>query len=177
MAETTERDTAIETVEEFLAHALALETEAAEGYEEVGDSMAVHNNPEVAELFHRFARNGRKHAEQVRALAEGMTLPKIAPWDFKWGEHASPETSSRDRVHYLMTSAQALALALRAERSAHAFYAGVAESSPNAKVRKIAAEFAEEEADHVRMLTEWIEAHPAPHRDWDEDLDPLAMPE
>lgn len=177
MAETSAPDTAIATVEEFLAHALALETEAAEGYEEVGDSMAVHNNPEVAELFHGFARNGRKHADQVRTLAEGKSLPKIAPWDFKWGDDASPETPSRDRLHYLMTPAQALALALRAERGAQTFYAGVAESSPNAEVRALAAEFAAEEAEHVRLLTDWIEKHPAPERDWDEDLDPPSMPE
>jgi hypothetical protein len=44
----------IDTVELFLAHALTLENEAADGYQEIGDSMVVHNNPEVAALFSRW---------------------------------------------------------------------------------------------------------------------------
>ena len=48
VAEEMNETRGIDTVEAFLAHALTLENEAAEGYQEIGDSMAVHNNPEVA---------------------------------------------------------------------------------------------------------------------------------
>lgn len=177
MTEPVEDHPVIESLEEFLAHALALEIEAADTYQEIGDSMAVHHNIEVADLFHQFARYGRKHAEEVRSQAAGLTLPHIPPWEFKWPGFDSPETAAQDRVHYLMTSTQALALAMRAERSAHAFYAAVAETSPSAEVREMAEAFAAEEADHVRQLTEWIKAHPAPDRSWAEDPDPPAMPE
>jgi rubrerythrin len=177
VSQETKTPVEITTVEEFLAHALTLETEAAEGYQEIGDSMQVHNNPEVAELFFRFARYGRKHADEVRALAEGLTLPHIAPWEFVWEGGESPETPSMDKVHYLMTPAQALRLAMRAERHAHAFYASLAETSRSPRIRELAAEFATEEAEHVRLLTEWVKKYPDPDKDWDFDPDPPGMPE
>lgn len=168
----------IDSVEVFLAHALTLENEAAAGYQEIGEAMSVHNNPEVSELFARFGRYGRKHAEEVEALAEGMTLPHIAPWDFVWENGESPEAPSMDKVHYLMTPLQALKLAIRAERQAHDFYASVAAASENARVRELAAEFAAEEAEHVQILAGWIKKYPdADREDWDFDPDPPGMPE
>lgn len=177
MSEATQAQPEIKTVEDFLAHALTLETEAANGYEEIGDAMEVHNNPETAELFHRFAKYCRKHAEEVRSLAAGKTLPQIAPWDFVWKDQDAPEAPSAANAHYKMTTLQALALAMRAERQARDFYRAVAESAINDEVRKMAIEFAEEEAEHVRMLREWMKAHPKPEKDWDYDPDPPSIPE
>lgn len=167
----------IATVEEFLAHALTLETEAVEGYQEIGDSMAVHNNQQVADLFYTFASYGRKHASEVRSLAESLTLPHISPWDFAWEDGASPETPGIDKAHYMMTPAQALALALRAEQQAHDFYASVARSTEVERIRELASEFAAEEAEHVRLLKEWIAKNPEPDTTWDYDPDPPGMPE
>ena len=39
------------TVEEFMAHAWAMEAEAAERYEELAEQMLAHHNGEVAALF------------------------------------------------------------------------------------------------------------------------------
>ena len=50
------------TVALFLAHAIALEVEAAERYEELADVMEVHNNPEVAALFRQMSEFSRRHA-------------------------------------------------------------------------------------------------------------------
>lgn len=167
----------IDTVELFLAHALTLENEAADGYQEIGDSMAVHNNPEVAALFFQMAKYGRMHADEVKGLAAGLTLPHIPPWEYAWQDGESPESPSMDKVHYMMRPAQALALALRAERQAHGFYASVAETSKLHRIRDLAAQFASEEAEHVRLLTEWIAKYPDPDQHWDFDPDPPAMPE
>lgn len=168
----------IHTVEEFLAHALTLENEAAAGYQEIGDSMAVHNNPKVAELFYKFAKYGRMHADEVRSLAEGLSLPHIAPWDFIWEDGESPEAPAAEDVHYMMTPTQALQLALQAERHAHNFYAAVAKASQDEKIRGLASEFAAEEAEHVRLLTEWIKHYPTTvDANWDFDPDPPSMPE
>lgn len=167
----------IDTVELFLAHALTLENEAAEGYQEIGDSMTVHNNPEVAALFFQMAKYGRMHADEVRELAAGLELPHIPPWEFAWQDGESPEAPSMDKVHYLMRPAQALALALRAERQAHSFYASLATAAKLPRIRELASQFAEEEAEHVRLLTEWIARYPDPDQNWDYDPDPPAMPE
>lgn len=167
----------IDSVELFLAHALTLENEAANGYQEIGDSMAVHNNPEVAGLFFQMAKYGRLHAEEVRGLAAGLVLPHIPPWEFTWEDGESPEAPSMDKVHYMMRPAQALALALRAERQAHDFYSAVSRASKLERVRELATQFAAEEAEHVRLLNEWIKKYPDPDQNWDFDPDPPEMPE
>lgn len=169
--------TRIDTVELFLAHALTLENEAADGYQEIGDSMAVHNNPEVAGLFFQMATYGRMHADEVRGLATGLELPHIPPWEYSWEDGESPESPSMDKVHYMMQPAQALTLAMKAERQAHAFYAGVAEATSNPRIRELASQFAAEEAGHVRLLGEWIARYPPADDNWDYDPDPPAMPE
>ncbi|HYN39023.1 MAG TPA: ferritin family protein [Rhodospirillales bacterium] len=177
MTEKTRDVSGINTVELFLAHALTLENEAADGYQEIGDSMAVHNNPEVAGLFFQMAKYGRLHADEVRGLAAGLVLPHIPPWEYAWEDGESPEAPSMDKVHYMMRPAQALTLALRAERQAHGFYASVAAITTDARIREMAAQFAAEEAEHVRLLTEWIRKYPDPDHNWDFDPDPPAMPE
>ena len=84
----------IEDVAEFLVHAIALERESVERYEELADSMETHNNPEVARLFRKLAHFGEKHAAEIEHHAEGMELPQIPPWDFKWSTPESPEAGN-----------------------------------------------------------------------------------
>jgi len=171
--------TIIETAEELLAHALALETEAAERYEEIADNLEVHNNPEVAELFRKLAKYGRMHAAEVEEMSKGMDLPHIAPWEFKWSTETgeSPEAPPTEDIHYMMTPYQALHVAHSVESQAQKFYAGVAESSPDDQTKKIAAEFADEEQEHVDLLVEWLKKYPKPEKDWDYDPDPPMMHE
>lgn len=168
---------AIETVEEFLAHSVALENEMAERYDELADSLEVHNNPDTAEHFRKLAGFGYKHAEEMKAHAAGKEIPKIAPWDFKWGGGPSPEAASLDGMHYMMTPYHALELARDAEAAAQEFYTQVADGTSNNKVRKLAREFAEEEGEHVVLVNEWIAKLPEPEEGWDEDPDPPNMPE
>jgi len=167
----------INSVEVFLAHALTLENEAADGYQEIGDSMAVHNNPKVAAMFFKMAKYGRLHAAEVRELAAELTLPHIAPWEFAWQDGNSPEAPSMANVDYMIRPAEALALALRAEQQAHDFYAAVAGASEDPRIRELAAQFAGEEAEHVRLLSEWIAKVPAGDGTADFDPDPPASPE
>lgn len=177
MTEDTRISGEINSVEVFLAHALMLENEAADGYEEIGESMDVHNNPEVAALFLQMAKYGRMHAASVQELAQGLELPHIAPWDFAWQDGHSPEAPSMAHVHYMIQPAEALALALRAEEQAHDFYAAVASASTMPRVRELAAQFAAEEAEHVRLLKEWINKVPPAVGNGHFDPDPPASPE
>jgi rubrerythrin len=151
---------ALKTVEDFLAHALALESEVAEKYEEIADSMSIHNNHTVAELLHKLARASQKHAAEMHARTEGKTLPNIAPWDFQWGDANSPETPSMDDADYRMSPRNALMLARAAEIQAQNYYTSVADSSPNPTVRNLALEFAYEEAEHVDLVNNLIEQYP-----------------
>lgn len=169
----------IESVPELLVHALELEHESAERYRLIAETMTVHHNAEAADLFRRMADMSDAHACEVIARAEGLLLPEIAPWDFKWGCPGSPEAHCLDEeeVSYLMTPQQALQLALHNEIRGRDFYAHVASSSSSPRVRAIAGEMAEEEGEHVDLLKGWIAA-----QDWAApqapiDLDPPNMPE
>ncbi len=167
----------IESIAEFLAHAEALELESVESYEQLADSMEVHNNPEIAKLFRKLAHFGEKHAQEVTELAKGMTLPEISPWDFKWSTPDSPENASMDEAHYLMDTHQALEIALINEIQGQQFYASVAATTSNDEVRKLASEFAGEEAEHVALLKQWQANLGNPDALPLDDLDPPNIPE
>lgn len=164
----------IASLEEFLAHALTLEREAWERYQELADVMVVHNNTRLADLFQRLAGFSEQHAGEVSQHAAGLTLPQIQPWEFKWIDAEGPETGGHDGTHYLMTPLEALRYALHNEIRGRDYYALVAGRSPNEAVRPLAAEFAAEETEHVRLLEDWIARTPATEPL--DDLDPPHEP-
>ena len=164
--------TPIESLEEFLAHASALELESVERYEELADAMEVHNNPEVAELFRKLAEFGQKHADEVSLMSSNLELPNLPPWEFKWLTPESPESALIEDAHYLMNSHQALDMAIHNEQRGQEFYAKVAETSPNPDVRELAASFAQEEQEHLDLLKEWRSNLGKRDRRSQDDLDP-----
>ncbi len=167
----------IESLAEFLAHALELEVESAERYRELADNMRVHNNPEVSELFRKLAHYGDTHAAEVEQRAAGFELPYISPWDFKWSCPEAPESPCMEDAHYMMTKCQALELALHNEIRGRDFYAQVANGSSDPAVREAAAEMAAEEDTHVNMLREWVAREACVTEKRPLDLDPPHMPE
>jgi rubrerythrin len=162
-------------MDEFLAHAHALESEVAERYREIADAMEVHNNPEVAALFRELAEQSAKHGREVLEYAH-KPLPHVAPWAFRWGDNEAPETPTMSDVHYLMKPFHALSMARRAESQAQDFYARVATDSHAEAIRDLAKEFATEESQHVATLDRWLKKYPKPASDWDFDPDPPGIP-
>jgi len=161
----------------FLAYSVVMEEEAAERHDELADVMDVHNNPDVAATFRKLAHYSRLHAREIREQSATLELPKIAPWDFEWEGGEPPETADSDEVHYLMNRAQALRLAMENEQRAHDFYAEISREAPNAEVRKLAAEFAAEEREHLDLLIAWREKIPESEDEPLIDPDPAHMPE
>jgi len=159
----------------FLAHALALETEAAERYAELADVMEVHNNPEVAELFRQMSDFSQLHADSVRQRAIGHLLPRLQSWDYRWNTPEPPEVGETQATHYLMTPWHALSFALDNERRGHDYYAGKAADGDDPELRVLAAEFAAEESEHVATLERWLGRTPKPALDWAEDPDPASV--
>jgi rubrerythrin len=166
----------IQTVEELLAHALALEQEAVERYGELADQMDVHNNPEVSGLFARMSSIEKIHVEKIKERAQGMDLPHIPPWEYKWLDFEPPEQVPETEVHYLMTPFHALSLALAAEERGYAFYQHVKNVIQDDAGRALAEELAEEELEHVSLMKKWLAKYPEPDSDWNEDPDPPVMP-
>ena len=167
----------IRDMDTFLAYSIALEEEAAERHDELADMMEVHNNPEVAKTFRKLAHFSRLHAQEVRDRATGRNLPAIAPWDFGWEDMEGPETGNIDEVNYLMHTAQALHIAMGNEKRAHDFYDAISRDSPDTGVRSLAAEFAEEEQEHLKLLEKWLDECPNRDEEMPYDPDPPHTPE
>jgi len=161
----------------FLAYSVALEEEAAERHDELADMMEVHNNPDVAETFRKLARYSRLHAQEIRDRSRGSDLPRIAPWDFGWESMEGPETADIGEVNYLMNTARALNIAMGNEQRAHDFYFAISEESPDPEVRAVAAEFADEEREHLGLLEKWLAKLPDAGDETPFDPDPPHMPE
>lgn len=160
----------------FLAHSIALETEAGDRYEELADVMEVHNNPDIAELFRQMSEFSRKHADSVRERAEAhQPLPRLKSWEYRWNAPEPPEVGDFSATHYLMTPFHALQFALANERRGWEYYGTMATDSTNAELRQLARDFAEEEADHVRQLEQWMIKVERPAKDWADDPDPAAV--
>ena len=168
---------AIDDMNTFLAYAITLEEEAADRYDELADALDTHNNPEVARAFRTLARFSRQHAEEIITLAADRDLPNIAPWDYAWEDNEAPETTSMDAVHYLMNTAHALDIAMANELRAHDFYYHISQDTRDTEIKKLAAEFALEEKEHLALLKQWIEKCPDSTEDWRFDPDPANMPE
>lgn len=174
---TEQQNQIIETIPEFLTHALELEEESVAHYHELADSMEVHNNRQVAELFRTLARYSEEHAAEVRQRAEGMELHKIAPWDFKWACPGAPESGCMEEADYLMTPCEALRTAWYNEVRGRDFYAHVAATTSDEKVRDLAEEMAQEEDGHVLMLCDWLARIKDDCASVEDDLDPPNIPE
>jgi len=165
----------IGSIDELMAYAYALELEASERYADFADAMEMHNNREVAELFRKLARIENRHAEQV--LEEmGWASPPPAPHGgYKWEGFEAPETGDVTELHYLMQPYHALQIALHNERRAYVFFGGLVKAASNAKVRKVAMEMEQEEAEHVRLIEEWLKRTPKPDANWSIDPDPPVL--
>jgi hypothetical protein len=172
-------DAAIDTPGGFLVHALELKHDAAEHYAQLADSMEVHHNPRAATLFRVLAAASDALARSIAAHAKGMTLPRIAPWEMRWNGRGGPESDdcAGNEVSYRMTAAQAIGLALHNEQRAQQFFAAVALHAGNARVRRLAAEMRDKEAEHVAMLEQMLAQQQAePGHMVADDLDPPHMP-
>ncbi len=144
----------------FLAHACALEEDAANRFADLSEAMKTYGNLDVASFFGKMAEFSRLHLADARKRSGFRDLPALAPEDFQWPEGESPEAASMEGSHYLMTVEYALELALDSERRGLAFYADVAATTTDPEVRMMAQEFAAEEAEHVAELESWAKRFP-----------------
>jgi rubrerythrin len=161
-----------ETMEEFMAFALAMEREAVDRYTDFADTMETHNNREVAAMFRTMAGYEAKHAAQIMAemgWTEATRLPEV---QLNWPGFEAPETVPFDEVHYLMRPYHALKIALAAEERAERFFAELARVTSSDSVRRAAQEMQAEEAEHAQMVKQWMTKVPTPERNWAEDPDP-----
>ena len=161
----------INSVAEFFAQALAIETEASERYEMLADQMEVHNNKEITAIFRKMATIEAKHRDEIVRRA-GNALVEGRPANFSWLGPDGPEVIDLEDVHYLMTPYRALMLARFNEERAVKYFEDIAAAATDPEIAKFAAEMAEDERNHVAWVDKWLEDYKPDDPDWAEDPDP-----
>ena len=150
----------IASVEEFYAHALAIEREAAERYEEFAAWFADRGDEVLAGLCRNLACFEREHYSQLVRGCALLTIPAIDPAAYQWLGDAPPETGARELFFRAAQPRHILEIALGAELRARDFFVQVARTSPSQAVRELAAIMAAEEAEHVAWVRQAIEYSP-----------------
>lgn len=146
----------MKSVEEFLVYAARLEQEAALRFDELADAATSFENSEVAEFFRQMADYSRMHLEEARKRGGFHDLPEIPPGEFDWPQLESPEAAAIWAADPQMDVSSALRVALDAETNGLAFYQGVLDATDDPEIKAMAAEFVEEEAEHVAAIKRWI---------------------
>ena len=164
----------IASTAEFMVHAYAMETEAAERYAEFADAMETHNNLEVAELFRKLSRIEQRHADQILEQM-GWKQSPVSAAGYRWEGVEGPETADPTELHYLMQPYHALQIALLNEKRARDFFANLAKVTKDKGVKAGALEMREEEEEHVSLIQEWLKRTPKPDANWQADQDPPVL--
>jgi rubrerythrin len=162
----------IVSVGDLLALAHQIEADAVARYTELAEQMQTHNNQDLVKVFRDLARAEGIHAEEIRKMAGDVDLTAQAQRLARWEMGDSPEQADLGAAHYLMTPWHALQLALAGEERALAFFTSVLDSAKDKKIKEMAAEFVEEEAEHVNLVHRLLRKYPKPPDSWADDADP-----
>jgi rubrerythrin len=163
----------ISNLNDLLAVAYKIEIDAVERYNVLADQMETHNNPELVKVFRDLARAEGIHGEEIRRLAGEFDVVSYAGQIANFASD-SPEEAELAGAHYKMTPWHALQLSLAGEKRALAYFTSIVETAKDPKVKAMAAELVEEEAEHVNLVNRLLRRYPAPIDSWNEDLDPPA---
>jgi rubrerythrin len=131
-----------------LAH--ALEAEAARRYRNLAAQMRRREETRLAELFDFLAGIEEKHAAQI----VGRAVEALGGWDAtQFIALDVPETFDAEAGNSRrLTPYRALAIAVRNEERAFAFYTYVAADAPDETSRRLAEELAKDELAHAFLL-------------------------
>ena len=161
----------ISNLNDLLAIAYRIEIDAVDRYNLLADQMETHNNPELVKVFRDLARAEGIHGEEIRRLAGDFDVAAHAETMAQFAQE-SPEEADLSLAHYLMTPWHALQLSLKGEERALAYFTSIVETAKDPKVKAMAAELVEEEAEHVNLVHKLLRRYPKPKDDWADDPDP-----
>ena len=162
----------VASLNDLLAVAYQIEIDAVDRYKLLADQMETHNNPELVKIFRDLARAEGIHGEEIRRLAGDFDVVAHAREIANFKRSESPEEADLSFAHYLMTPWHALQLSLGGEKRALAYFTSIVETAKDPKVKAMAAELVEEEAEHVNLVNRLLLRYPKPKANWADDLDP-----
>jgi len=135
---------------QLMAMAHALEQEAARRYRELAARMHLRNEQPLADLFQFLASIEEKHAAHILDSAPPMPAQPFVTGQISWDvpENFDEEEGSSRRL----TPYRALAVAVRNEDRAFAFYSYIVAHAPDDATRQLAEQLAKDELDHAFLL-------------------------
>lgn len=168
----------VTSLADLLAIAWKIEADAVDRYILLAEQMETHNNTELAHIFRDLARAEGIHRDEIRHMAGDLDVEAHARNVAKWKKGDSPEEADLGEAHYLMTPWHALQMALAGEKQALAYFEHVVATTKDAKIKEMAKEFVEEEAEHVNLCHRLLRRYPKPEGEsWSEDPDPAISQE
>lgn len=150
----------IRSVEEFYAHALAIEHEAAQRYGEFEAWFRDRGEDILAGLCGNMARMEGDHFRELVAASRHLRLPAIGAADYAWLDASSPEAPACELFYRVAHPRHLLEIALRAEINAAAFFEHIGLTSDSPEVCALARQMAAEERQHVLWVRNALEYHP-----------------
>lgn len=144
----------VRTVEDLFAIATAMEHEAARRYGELADRLERLGETDLVALFRRLEQEENGHEDGLGAWAGRQGITPSPTLDFQWDmpEIATEGDFAEAGGDFLATPWRVLAMAVRNEERAFAFYANVAAKTSDPAVRAYAEAMAREELNHVSLL-------------------------
>jgi rubrerythrin len=167
----------IRDLAELYTIAYRIESDAVERYDQLAAQMDTFNNPELARIFRDLSTAEGIHAEEIRRMAGDIDVTARAREVALWKNGESPESADLGAAHYMMTPWHALQMALKGEEQALAFFDHVVQTTSDDAVRKMAAEFVEEENEHVDLVRRLLRRYQKPPTLWADDPDPAIAQE
>lgn len=150
---TSEPAASIRSMGELLATAMRMEKESADRYADLAGRMRAAGRRELADVFDRLVREETGHIDMVVSWSRQITdrppeilQPEAVPQDIFDEEGiglVSPE---------LVDAYRSLAIAVRNEERAFAFWSYVAAHGASPEVREAAEQLAREELEHAKTL-------------------------
>ncbi len=144
----------LRSLDELFALASAMEREAAAKYAELAEEMKRQNRSDLAAVFAGLAAAERDHVDSVTRWSLSRRGKAPDPALVRWEAPVTfdPETATELKSSRLMTPYRALAMAVRNEERAFAFWSYLAAYSEDPEIKKAAEAMAREELGHVSIL-------------------------
>ncbi len=144
---------AVESMDELLAIAYAMEQEAINGYSELADRMRREGRLDLAALFDRLIAEETQHLGNVSrwSLTTSGRPPgqPTNPWELA---PLFDDEGSATVAPELLSAYRAFSMAVRNEERAFLFWTYVSSRAPSEEVRLAAEQMAREELGHVATL-------------------------
>jgi len=155
------------SLDELFALAHAMEYEAANRYGELAEDMRRQDKHDLAHVFTQLAAAEREHVDSVARWSRSRRGKDPDPALVRWeaSETFDAEAATEVKTSRLMTPYRALAMAVRNEERAFAFWSYLAAYSEDPEIKKAAESMAKEELGHVATLRK--ERRRAYHREYD----------